>query len=744
MKRLLIHIGTGKTGTSSIQNFLFINRKPLAKNFGLFYPEQGLSDITHFGELIHAHYPIVSWIRDRQTENLEKLSLALNTSGCETGIISCENFYHHFSAEDIDFLATVFKQFSVEIICYIRRQDLYMESAWKQQIKVGALKAAFPDFLQRHTQANYLEEVHANYYRMLKSWAAVFGIDKIRVKVFDKSVWINGDLIDDFLHTCGIDTEQALSALVKPALTNVAFPNELIRVVQKTNAMNLIPKARQQDFVEYLRKLNSFNESPLLSTAERMAIIKNYQPTNRALFAEFCNQPVPKCFRPVAIKNAAKVENSRPVLLEDIAVKSIVAAWKKSSFHLPVSKQSLIKTVEKIYKNYLQPSLENILQTKDNIIDRTLNTNKIPQPSPFILDFKSAALALKNEESFFYYGFSNLPPLKPPLLSSLPRCSITVNNCFVSAAVFNPLDNPKALLGGVYDNGHLIQAANYRGATAKLAIDPFNITQNQINKAFLIRGSCIYLGWLSNYFGHLLLEAPARFWFLNSIDVSQYQFVFHPLGHNASLKNILQVELAQILFDSFGIRKEQIVLADRDLYVEELIIPSSLFFLGMTVDPMQLNIYNRIKTYSLRGTALSSEKRKIYLSRRLLKKTGGRKAINEQEIENLFASYGFEIIFPEQLSLQTQIQIMSEALVVAGCEGSALHMGLFLPHSAKMIVLSTRNIVVNQLLINKLGNIETHFINAGKDRSILQMTGNWEADIAFIKEHLDKIMGHTT
>lgn len=733
MKRLLIHIGTGKTGTSSIQNFLFANRKQLVKQFSVFYPEQGLATLDHFGEAIHAHYPLTSWINDRKTENFEKLTRSINSSTCETAIISCENFYHHIFAENIEFLASVFKSFSIEIICYVRRQDLYMESAWKQQIKTGAMKMPFSDFLERHTQAKYLKEVHGNYYRMLKPWAAIFGADALKIKVFDKTEWVHGDLIADFLNTCGLDEKQALSILYKPHLTNTAFPTELINLVQKTNAAGLVPKNQQRSFVLFLNKLSIFNNPPLLSTENRLAIMKNYQKTNQLLFTQLGNRTLPECFRLKAIQELKPhYNNNPPTVFDDTAIKSLVNDWRQSSF-----------PIKEIIKNRLKTPISLFLQKISNTdtINRTLDAHKVSQPSPFFMSIIRPSTTNEDDDAFFTYGFTSPPSLKATPLSTLPRHVMTVNNCFVSAAVFRPLSNPQALLGALYENGHLIKAASYRGATAKPAIDPPTVSQQQINKALSIQGSCIYLGWLSNFFGHLLLEAPARFWFLNSIDVSKSRFIFHPLGDKANSKNIFQIELAQVLFNCFGIRKEQIIFADRDLFVEELIIPSSLFFLNLTVDSSQYNIYKQLKIYLLKNQKThSTAKKRIYLSKRLLKKSNVQSVDNEEKIEQIFREYGFEIIFSEQLPLYQQVSLLSEAEIIAGCEGSALHLGVFMPLSSKMIILSARGIAMNQVLINTLVTIETHVINVVKDKSVLHFKGIWEADIPFIEEQLSKII----
>jgi len=198
--------------------------------------------------------------------------------------------------------------------------------------------------------------------------------------------------------------------------------------------------------------------------------------------------------------------------------------------------------------------------------------------------------------------------------------------------------------------------------------------------------------------------------------------------------------MAQTLFASFGIKKERIILADKDLYFDQLIIPSPLFLLNLTAAPEQLLVYQQIKSAILKGIALAPANRKIYLSRRLLGNKK-RKAINEEDIEMLFSQKGFEIVFPEQLSLQSQIQLMSETNIISGCEGSALHMSLFLPQSASMIIVSSKNAYLSQLIINSLVNTKTYVINAGKN-GLTSNQRSWEANIEFVKDKLDNIMHH--
>jgi len=173
MQRLILHIGTGKTGTSSIQNFFQHHRAVLASTHGVLYPDTGLTELHHFGELIYAHYQACEWAVQENRPALTQLRQAIEASGCPVAVLSCEDFYHRLGPQGIECLRQVFDGLEVQVLCYVRRQDQYMESAWKQQVKVGAMRMPFEDFLCRHTEAQYLPEVHGNYHRMLSDWTQV-------------------------------------------------------------------------------------------------------------------------------------------------------------------------------------------------------------------------------------------------------------------------------------------------------------------------------------------------------------------------------------------------------------------------------------------------------------------------------------------------------------------------------------------------------------------------------------------
>jgi capsular polysaccharide biosynthesis protein len=64
---------------------------------------------------------------------------------------------------------------------------------------------------------------------------------------------------------------------------------------------------------------------------------------------------------------------------------------------------------------------------------------------------------------------------------------------------------------------------------------------------------------------------------------------------------------------------------------------------------------------------------------------------NEDKIIDVLRQIGFEIIEPEKLSFQGQIEIFSNANVIVGASGAALANLIFSPAEAKIVILAAAN-----------------------------------------------------
>ena len=90
--------------------------------------------------------------------------------------------------------------------------------------------------------------------------------------------------------------------------------------------------------------------------------------------------------------------------------------------------------------------------------------------------------------------------------------------------------------------------------------------------------------------------------------------------------------------------------------------------------------------------------RKIYLSREHLN-YGYRQLKNRSRVEKIFKAKGFELIHPQELSIEEQVSIFSETAILAGEGGSALHNSVFCSEDT--------------VIINLQSGRQNHFIQAG-------------------------------
>ena len=201
---LLLHIGTPKTGTSSIQHFLFQNREILLQK-GWDYPDlksklSYLHDFAHnpekngnvFYEGIKL-YPRASEVSDSVLHILEEFVHNNNV------LLSAEEFYEY----DTEDLLTRIKEriTNVKVIIYLRRQDLYVESRWNQIVKDDrCYRGSFEQYVK---DSKEWDEGH--YLKKLESISKIIGEENIVVRVYEWSQLFGGNVVEDFFHEMELD-----------------------------------------------------------------------------------------------------------------------------------------------------------------------------------------------------------------------------------------------------------------------------------------------------------------------------------------------------------------------------------------------------------------------------------------------------------------------------------------------------------------------------------------------------------
>jgi len=213
--KALVHIGTEKTGSSSIQGYLHLNRENLRR--------AGYHVATSGGRANHRAFPAyciadekpddflqasgISTLAERQEFKQrfrERFEAELESlpKNIHTVIISSEHFHSRVTAEEeVDNAYKLLKGFfdEIRIVCYLREQVDTCSSLYSTHLKNGGTKS-FSEFLQRCKPEIY----YFNYSTMLANWERCFGLESLDVLLFSKKHFLNGDLLDDF--TAKIDS----------------------------------------------------------------------------------------------------------------------------------------------------------------------------------------------------------------------------------------------------------------------------------------------------------------------------------------------------------------------------------------------------------------------------------------------------------------------------------------------------------------------------------------------------------
>jgi len=168
--RLVLHIGTHKTGTTSIQRALHFARDDLAAK-GVLYPLTDRDRDLRLRLRKHGELSLVARTGTDAQVAAERDALVeeIEASGAHTVIVSEEGLSGP-NARAPAFFAPLRERYALEVICYLRRQDSFAESFYNQVVKRGerAFEGSIIDFIgDTHTRQRL------DYHTMLRRWTDI-------------------------------------------------------------------------------------------------------------------------------------------------------------------------------------------------------------------------------------------------------------------------------------------------------------------------------------------------------------------------------------------------------------------------------------------------------------------------------------------------------------------------------------------------------------------------------------------
>ena len=300
--RILLHIGVEKTGTSTIQESLTLNRKNLAEYGYEYLHMEGRNEYrdlpaycmnpsridNYFKEsLINDYFSRQefdnNFIRDFRSKMMNL------TSSVHTVIISSEHLSSRLKYEDeIQRLKRLLSDYSsdIDVLVYIRNQVDKAISNYSTKIKSGG-SLSLDKYL-----VGFSEEFSNHYDELLRLWEGGFGKQSISVRLFDHREFINGDLLDDFYHALDSRLIQHLDYKVSP--NNLSLSATGIGLARYVN--KIIPKFKPGKGVSRLNR----TMITLISkhVGGRKLVLSNAQKRDLRKRFEFSNEQVRKRYFP--------------------------------------------------------------------------------------------------------------------------------------------------------------------------------------------------------------------------------------------------------------------------------------------------------------------------------------------------------------------------------------------------------------------------------------------------------------
>lgn len=288
--KIILHIGTEKTGTTSIQNFIALNNSLLRENgFYTLYDfvipksvnnlELVLAVSKHLGDdiLRLRHLPAVEY-RNFIKESLHRIISEAISNKCNHLICTSEHLSSRLiNIDDIKALKDLFpSSCNFQIIVYLRKQNELFLGMQSESIKSGRPIDVYAPNIPTETDKPY-GLLFFDYEKMLEMWSNVFGKEAIIVRPHEKEQLENKDVIFDFLKV--LKLEHIKDKMKTAGNYNKRLSPEILFYLFKMNSY-LFNGTHRNQIIKILKQVDEFESGIFCTNAELEKFYNYFKESN--------------------------------------------------------------------------------------------------------------------------------------------------------------------------------------------------------------------------------------------------------------------------------------------------------------------------------------------------------------------------------------------------------------------------------------------------------------------------------
>jgi hypothetical protein len=206
----------------------------------------------------------------------------------------------------------------------------------------------------------------------------------------------------------------------------------------------------------------------------------------------------------------------------------------------------------------------------------------------------------------------------------------------------------------------------------------------------------VFIGPLSKHYGHFILEGLARLWFFLADANRKYKAVY---------MSEPGVDRFNDVFAIFGIASENLFRISKPTAFRSVIVPEQSMRIQDRVHRKYKETVDRIM-----HDIPPAGHRKVYFSKEA---RGNFRGMGEKPLEQIFAANGYQIFYPERLSMFETLSVLKGADRFAASSGTNAHNAIFLRDGAMSICLNrSPHVHYIQTMIDRLRGLDAWYVEA--------------------------------